>query len=111
MKLITTEIEAALLAASSNGERAPHETPVIVKYFVPWGAGTWWVTEGEQIEGGDWRLFGFAELGDPQCAELGYVLLSELESVNGPAGLKIERDLYFPRTMLSDVLAQYGKHF
>lgn len=35
------------------------------------------------------------DLVDGHEAELGYWLLSELESVNGPAGLMIERDLYW----------------
>jgi hypothetical protein len=35
-----------------------------------------------------------------QCKELGYVALSELESVRGPMGLPIERDLWWkPKTL------------
>ena len=33
--------------------------------------------------------------------ELGYFTLAELESVTGPGGLKIERDLYFKPQPLS----------
>ena len=55
--------------------------------------------------------FGFADLfGDPSCSELGYTLLSELESVRGPGGLKIERDLWFPPTTLAEVMRQHGKY-
>ena len=37
-----------------------------------------------------------------ECPELGYVSLAEIESVKGPLGLGIERDLYFrPRFPLS----------
>jgi Protein of unknown function (DUF2958) len=35
--------------------------------------------------------------------ELGYFRLSELESVRGPLGLQIERDVHFPPTRLSEV--------
>lgn len=36
--------------------------------------------------------------------ELGYFSLSELESVKGPLGLKIERDLYFKPTTLKKII-------
>jgi hypothetical protein len=38
-------------------------------------------------------------------AELGYFSLSELESVRGPWGLPIERDLWFKPCPLSEVKA------
>ena len=37
--------------------------------------------------------------------ELGYFSLSELESIQGPWGLKVERDLYFTPLRLSEVKA------
>ena len=37
------------------------------------------------------------------CKELGYFNLSELESVRGPMGLPIERDLYFEPTSLEEI--------
>ena len=43
-------------------------------------------------------FFGWATLGDPQNAELGYFSLDELESVRGRFGLKIERDLHWDDT-------------
>jgi len=42
-------------------------------------------------------------------AELGSVLLSQIESVRGGLGLKPERDMYYPDTTLADVLSEYGK--
>ena len=107
MKLMTPEIEQALLSAPRDQD--PNTTPVIVKFFTPWAGATWWVTEAEKLEDDDYRLFGFADLGDPQCAELGYVLLSDLQMLSGPGGLRIERDLYLPPTMLADVLREYGR--
>lgn len=42
-------------------------------------------------------MFGYCHLGDDEMAELGYVMLSELENLELPFGLKIERDLYMPK--------------
>lgn len=67
------------------------DAEVVVKYFNPCGAGTWLITEGEQQENGDWLLFGYCHIFE---WEWGYVMLSELESVRLPFGLKIEREMY-----------------
>ena len=67
------------------------DAKVVVKYFNPCGAGTWLITEGEKQEDGDWLFFGYCHLFE---WEWGYVMLSELESVKLPFGLKIERELY-----------------
>jgi hypothetical protein len=107
MKLLTKEIASHFVAAPTD--RPPKVTPVVVKFFTPDANATWFVTEGEQQDNGDWLLFGFADLGDRECAELGYVTLRELESVRGAFGLPIERDLYFPPTTLADVRKQYGR--
>ena len=39
--------------------------------------------------------------------EWGYFVLSELESVRGPAGLTIERDLHFSAAPFSEVISRY----
>jgi hypothetical protein len=107
VKLVTNEIEHALLTAPKD--QSPESTPVICKFFVPWGSGTWFITEAER-EDDDLRLFGFCDLfGDPSCAELGYLMLSELANVRGPGGLRIERDLYYGPHTLADVLRDYHK--
>ena len=66
---------------------------VLVKYFNPCGAGTWYITEAELQPDGDWLLFGYCHI---HCFEWGYVLLSELQNLKLPFGLGIERDLYIP---------------
>ena len=69
MKLLTKAIVEKLLKSpigSHDGDKRPE---VIVKYFNPTGAGTWYVTEGEQIEGdngSDWELFGLADVHEPE---------------------------------------------
>ena len=42
-------------------------------------------------------MFGYCHLGDDEMAELGYVMLSQLEELKLPFGLKVERDLYLPK--------------
>ena len=72
-----------------------------VKYFVPWSRWTFYGIEYDREE----RLFyGFVLSGlDTSFDELGFFSLEELEKVKGPAGLKIERDLYFTPTPLSEI--------
>lgn len=88
MKLLTDELKTALIANNVDAREADH-IPV-VKLFVPWGSGTWLLTEMEP----DGLCFGLCDpgLGSP---ELGYVSIEEMEAIRGPGGLTIERDLYF----------------
>lgn len=105
MQLMTKEIEGQLLAADRDA--SADQKRIVVKYFTPDAQCTWFITEGQHTDD-DWLLFGFCDLGDPQMAELGYLMLSELEAIRGPLGLRVERDLHFEST-LADVLRSYGK--
>ena len=78
-----------------------------VKFFTPDASWTWYASEGSPVDADgyfdtdkpkvDFVFFGLVSGFD---VELGYFSLSELESVRGPLGLPIERDLYFvPRTL------------
>lgn len=58
------------------------------------------ITEGEKREEADFVFFGNA-IGLE--AELGYFALSELESLRGPWGLPIERDLFFTPCKRSEI--------
>ena len=85
------------------------QAKVIVKYFNPVGVGTWFITEGNKLDNGDYEMFGYCHLGDDEYAELGYVMLSELEKLNLPFGLKIERDLYLSKDCtLVDAIREGG---
>ena len=67
---------------------------VLVKYFNPYGAGTWLITEAERQHNGDWLFFGYCHLTE---WEWGYVTLSELMQLTVNAfgcRLHIERDLH-----------------
>ena len=101
MKLLTQEIRRqlpALYAQEGKGGKAT----ALVKYFTPSSSWTWYVVEGEPVldesqKEIDFQFFGLV---DGHERELGYFNLSELESVRGPMGLPIERDLYWkPKTL------------
>lgn len=101
MKLLTKEIEKKLAANpiySHDGEGT--DAKLIVKFFNPVGAGTWLITEGNKLENGDWELFGMCHIHE---WEWGYVMLSELEALRLPFGMKIERDLHASGTVAENM--------
>lgn len=88
MKLLTEEIKAQLIHNNVMAREFDH-VPV-VKFFLPGTGCTWVLTEMEP----DGACFGLCDLGHGE-PELGYVRVDELESIKGPAGLTVERDLHF----------------
>ncbi|MBN2286049.1 MAG: DUF2958 domain-containing protein [Tissierellales bacterium] len=100
MKLLTHEIRQKLPPLGSQAEN-PDPT-VLVKFFCPWNHWTWYAYEfdGEDI------FFGYVQ-GD--FNEFGTFSLSELESVRGPMGLTIERDLYFQPKRISEIISAERK--
>jgi len=69
--------------------------PVVwVKFFTPDANWTWYVIE---FDGQD-LFFGLV---DGFEVELGYFSLTELKSVTGPLGLRVERDIWFKPAKLS----------
>ncbi len=95
MKLLTKELREKLPPLYANENVA--DPMAIVKFFHPCSNWTWYATEGAP-EGDDFIFFGLVKGFEE---ELGYFSLNELESVKGPMGLGIERDLYFKPTPLS----------
>ena len=100
MKLLTKEIikklEVSSENVSSNSESGfSDDAQVIVKFFNPTGSGTWWVMDGEEVGEGDWEFFGVVSLLE---TEWGYFTLSQLESIELPFGLGIERDMHYKGT-------------
>jgi hypothetical protein len=102
MRLLTKELEAKLRQHPlySHEKDKPENVKVLVKFFFPAGNWTWYVTEGEPQNNGDWLFFGFVRGFEN---ELGYFTLSELEEVT-VGGLAIERDLYFGEHTLQEVM-------
>ena len=78
------------------------------KFFNPCGAHTWFISEAEEVilmDGTpDLQMFGWCDMGTG-FPELGYVMLSELASIDGPLGLGIERDIFFDPCPLSEVMS------
>ena len=97
MKLLTKPIREKLIANGKaqdevRGTEDEIDFKPVVKLFNPCGAGTWLLTE---LDSEDPDIaFGLCDLG-MDCPELGSVRISELESVRGPFGLGIERDLHW----------------
>jgi hypothetical protein len=88
MKLLTKELEAKLPRLYKGTQIA------YVKFFTPWSNWTWYACEYDPEEK---VFFGYVEGLEK---EWGYFSLQELESVRGPWGLKVERDMYFsPRVV------------
>jgi hypothetical protein len=81
------------------------DATVHVRLFTPWAGWTWLLTEYDRKE----RLaFGYCyNAFAPHDAELGYVSIEELESVKGPFGLFIERDVCFEPMPLSEAKRLY----
>ena len=98
MKLLTAANRKALPALYSNEFVA--DPVAVVKFFSPIGAATWYATEFD----GDDSFFGVVDLGIG-FPEAGYFSLSELTSIVLPLGLKIERDMHFSPTPLSELRA------
>ena len=77
------------------------DADIVVKYFNPYGRGTWYVLEGNPTDDGDWELYGIADLGYGQ--EYGYFMLSELQNLRPSPWGGIERDLYFGKRKVKDI--------
>lgn len=94
MQLLTKEIRERLPELGATQHMRDPEAQV--KFFTPWSNWTWYGVEydGEDIFFG--LVQGFEE-------ELGYFSLNEIESARGPFGLRIERDIGFKPTRLSQV--------
>lgn len=100
MILLTSELRARLLA---NGRRRGLDHVAVVKFFNPLGIGTWLAAELD--EDGD-TLFGLAYLGDP---ELGSFSLAEMQALELPLGMGIERDILFEGDFPLSVYAQAAR--
>lgn len=97
MKLLTKEILKKLPPLYGT-EGVPLEDKIIqVKFFTPWTNWTWYCVEYDPRKG---RFWGLVHGHDK---EWGYFMLDELESVNGPFGLKIERDLHYRPRKVKEV--------
>ncbi len=88
MELLPKEIADRLPPLYSQEEQGDNAIAQ-VKFFTPWTSWTWFASEYDPAE----RLCFGVVIGHER--ELGYFSLDELEAIKGPAGLTIERDLYW----------------
>ena len=93
MELLPTHLQTTLPPLRGQEEKGENAI-AHVKFFTPWSCWTWYASEYDPEE----RIFFGVVVGMER--ELGYFALDELEAVRGPAGLQIERDLYWtPRPL------------
>ena len=99
MKLLTQEILRAVPALYGQEDRG-REAKVHAKYFTPWSNWRWYMTEYDPETG---RAFGLVS---GMAVEFGYFMLSELEELRGPVGLRVERDLYGAPETIGEALSE-----
>lgn len=101
MKLLTEDIKKLIPPLYSTEEVPLNEKVAVVKFFDPYGYWRWYVIEGQEQEDGDWLFFGLV---DGIEREYGYFTLRELESIEFMGTPRIERDLFFSPTPISEIL-------
>lgn len=74
----------------------------IVKFFTPDSNWSWYASEFDKKDTFFGLVSGFV-------VELGYFTLSELQSVRGPLGLLIERDLHYDPKTLKELMEKHRK--
>lgn len=96
MNLLTSSIRKSLPAIGTTDGQGDNAV-IRVKFFSPTSSFSWFATEFD----GEDTFFGLVDSG--YCKELGYFSLSELQSVRGPYGVGIERDMYFGKKTIGDM--------
>lgn len=94
MKLLTKEIEKKFEKTPFGTNDHGIDSKLLVKFFNPYGAGTWLITEAEKQENGDWLMYGLCHIFE---REWGYVSMRELENTRvnvWGCRMPLERDLY-----------------
>jgi hypothetical protein len=100
MKILTKEILKRLPKLYATEKIKLEDKEVHVKFFNPCGAQTWYGIEYDGVD----TFFGYVDLFGQGDGELGYFSINELMSLKLCAGLKIERDKWFGRCKLSEII-------
>lgn len=98
MKLITKAVEKELAKYPLYSQDSKGDNAIAVCKFFLQGY-TWYVLEAEKNDD-DYEFFGIIV---GQHTEYGYFTLSQLESVTGQWGLRVERDRGFKPTKVKDL--------
>jgi len=123
MKLLNEETKKLLESHPlySQEERGMN-AEAMVKFFLPLGAWTWYVTEAREDADFGYLFFGLVINGSGE-GELGYFTLKELEEIAVPFNVNmggkkvtmgtvsIERDEYFTPTALRDIDCPYVQEY
>jgi len=97
MKLLTKEILERFKKNGYQGDTKLEKQEIVVKFFNPCGAGTWYATEYDPDEK---MFFGWVSIFGDHNDEAGEFSLAELEGLKLGFGLGIERDLHFGKGRL-----------
>jgi len=98
MKIVTEEFEALFKEYPLYSQEHESDPLVIAKLFDPCGSATWFLLEYDPV---DKIAFGYVT--GMTADELGYISLTEMESIEGSLGIGIEQDNYFKQKRLSEV--------
>ena len=98
MKIVTEEFEVLFKDFPLYSQEHEKDPLVIAKLFDPVGSATWWITEYDPVE-----KIAFGYVTGMTADELGYISLTEMESIKGPLGIGIEQDMYFIQKQLSEL--------
>lgn len=106
MILLTKAIRKTMPKLYSTEKLTNDKKEIRVKFFDPSSQWTWYAVEGEPVldDNGnevDFTFFGYVV---GHYNEFGYFSLNELKSVKNRFGLGIERDRYFGKRYLSEVV-------
>lgn len=101
MQLLTPSLRKQLPTLYSTEDIPLGDKVLVCKFFTPDAQWTWFACEFD----GDELFFGYV-IGLE--AEWGYFSLSELESIRGPLGLPIERDLNFRPQSIGPLLRSHS---
>ena len=96
MKLINKKIKNIIPKLHEQDSKG-FNAIAYVKFFTPDSSWTWYATEFDGVD----IFFGLV---DGLEKEFGYFSLTELQSVHGPLGMKIERDMYFKPTKVKELM-------
>ena len=101
MTLMTKELEKRF--AQVGRQENVKDRLIIVKFFNPAGAGTWYATEYDPKSR---TFFGYVSIFADHNDEWGYYSLDDLQGFKGRFGLGIERDLYFTEKPASQAITK-----
>ncbi len=87
----TLEVLASLPDLYATEDIPVKDKVVGAHFFI--GAADWWIVEHSKEQPG--LMFGYACLGDPDCAEWGYIDFNELAGVKVKPGIEVDFDLHW----------------